>query len=114
MNTFDVIVSLTPREAEIVDIIIGEGLTDREIAMRLHISHRTVNSHVQNVHAKLGVNSDRQMLAALRKTQVVIQRQAKVIALKENILRLKEQGITPYQIAKRLGVQVNSVYYHAK
>jgi DNA-binding NarL/FixJ family response regulator len=47
---------LTPREVEVLRLII-EGLSDREIAERLFISHRTVMHHVTNILNKLGVNS---------------------------------------------------------
>jgi DNA-binding CsgD family transcriptional regulator len=45
--------ALTARELEIVDLI-AEGLTNREIAQRLIISTRTVESHVDHIKTKLG------------------------------------------------------------
>jgi len=54
---------LTDREREIV-MLIGEGLTNREIAARLTLSLRTVESHVYRAMAKTGTNS-RDELAAL-------------------------------------------------
>lgn len=47
---------LTPRENEVLALL-AEGLTDREIAVALVISRRTVESHVRNVLDKLGVKS---------------------------------------------------------
>jgi non-specific serine/threonine protein kinase len=44
---------LSSREQEIADLI-GQGLTNREIAQRLVISIRTVESHVDHIKAKLG------------------------------------------------------------
>jgi predicted ATPase/DNA-binding CsgD family transcriptional regulator len=44
---------LSSRELEIVDLV-AEGLTNREIAERLIISTRTVESHVDHIKAKLG------------------------------------------------------------
>jgi predicted ATPase/DNA-binding CsgD family transcriptional regulator len=44
---------LSRREHEIADLI-AEGLTNREIAQRLIISTRTVESHVDHIKAKLG------------------------------------------------------------
>lgn len=43
---------LSARELEIADLI-GTGLTNREIAQRLFISTRTVESHVDHIKAKL-------------------------------------------------------------
>jgi ATP/maltotriose-dependent transcriptional regulator MalT len=47
---------LTPREAEILALL-AAGLTNREIAQRLVLSARTVETHVARVTGKLGVNS---------------------------------------------------------
>jgi DNA-binding CsgD family transcriptional regulator len=54
---------LTDREREIV-MLIGEGLSNRDIARRLTLSVRTVESHIYKAMAKTGV-SRRDALAAL-------------------------------------------------
>ncbi|SEH63513.1 AAA ATPase domain-containing protein [Mycolicibacterium rutilum] len=54
---------LTEREAEIV-MLIGEGLSNREVADRLTLSVRTVESHIYRAMAKTGT-SGRDELAAL-------------------------------------------------
>jgi DNA-binding CsgD family transcriptional regulator len=56
-------VPLTDREREIV-MLIGEGLSNREIAERLTLSVRTVESHIYRAMAKTGTTS-RDELAAL-------------------------------------------------
>lgn len=48
--------ALTSREREIADLI-TERLTNREIAERLFLSGKTVESHVRNLFMKLGVSS---------------------------------------------------------
>jgi non-specific serine/threonine protein kinase len=45
--------ALSSRELEIADLV-ARGLTNREIAQRLMISTRTVESHVEHIKAKLG------------------------------------------------------------
>lgn len=53
---------LTPRERQIL-LLIGQGLTNVEIAHRLTVSVHTVRNHVQNILAKLGVHSKLEALA---------------------------------------------------
>jgi DNA-binding CsgD family transcriptional regulator/signal transduction histidine kinase len=49
-------VQLTPREIEVLQLI-SEGLSNKAIAKALSLSPRTVNFHLDNIYAKLGVNS---------------------------------------------------------
>ncbi len=46
---------LTPREQEILGLV-ADGLSARQIAARLSISHATARNHVQNVLIRLGVH----------------------------------------------------------
>jgi len=48
-------IPLTPRERQIAALAAG-GHTDLAIAARLHISTRTVQTHLAHVYAKLGIN----------------------------------------------------------
>jgi DNA-binding CsgD family transcriptional regulator len=52
---------ITPREVEILELI-AEGLSNREIADRVHVSENTVKTHSSRVFYKLG---------ARRRTQAV-------------------------------------------
>src|SRR5882757_3935779 len=54
---------LTDREREIV-MLIGQGLSNRDIATRLTLSVRTVESHIYKAMAKTGT-SNRDELAGL-------------------------------------------------
>ena len=47
---------LTPRETEILKMV-AKGLTHRQIAERLVLSHRTVQNHVQNTLRKLQLHN---------------------------------------------------------
>jgi DNA-binding CsgD family transcriptional regulator len=51
---------LTRREREIA-VLIGEGLSNREIAARLVISQRTAETHVEHILSKLGFSSRAQV-----------------------------------------------------
>src|SRR5918999_2847136 len=47
---------LTPRERELIQVL-GEGLADKEIAARLHLTVGTVRRHLASIFEKLGVRS---------------------------------------------------------
>lgn len=49
-------VRLTTREQQVIGLL-GEGLSNKEIATRLHIAVHTVKSHVHNVLEKLSLHS---------------------------------------------------------
>jgi len=55
-------VRMTDREREVIDLI-AEGLSNREIADRLHVTPHTVKSHVRNVMEKLMLHTRLQIAA---------------------------------------------------
>jgi PAS domain S-box-containing protein len=54
--------ALTPRELEIVRLV-SLGLTSREIAGELHVSHETVRTHIRNAMTKLHARSRAHLVA---------------------------------------------------
>ena len=59
-------IPLTNREREIIALI-SEGLSNKEIAERLHIATYTVKSHVHSVLRKLGLDTRLQVAASTRR-----------------------------------------------
>ena len=59
--------SLTPAERQVVDLV-AQGLTTPEVAERLFLSPRTVQSHLRRIFPKLGVASRRQLRQAVAVT----------------------------------------------
>jgi DNA-binding CsgD family transcriptional regulator len=52
--------SLTDSELTVVNLI-AAGVTNRDVAIQLHLSLHTVKNHVHNAFAKLGINSRAQL-----------------------------------------------------
>jgi len=59
-------VRMTRREREVIELI-GEGLSNKEIAQRLNIAAHTVKSHVRNVMEKLALHTRLQIAAHFRR-----------------------------------------------
>lgn len=57
----DSIHSLTDRELEVFEMI-GQGLPTREIAERLHLSPKTVDSHREHIKEKLQIDNATDLL----------------------------------------------------
>jgi pimeloyl-ACP methyl ester carboxylesterase/DNA-binding CsgD family transcriptional regulator len=53
---------LTPRQLEVAGLV-AEGLTNREIAERLHITERSAESHLERIRVRLGFRSRAQVAA---------------------------------------------------
>lgn len=52
---------LSAREAEIIKLL-KKGMSSKEIAEKLFISHYTVDTHRKNIHTKLGLSSYKQLI----------------------------------------------------
>lgn len=57
----------TAREAEVLELL-AQGLSNKEIATSLAVSHRTVEKHVENLLRKSGARSRTQLVATVRET----------------------------------------------
>jgi DNA-binding NarL/FixJ family response regulator len=60
---------LTAREWEVAQLV-AAGMTNRAIASRLVVSHRTVDGHLEHILAKLGFQSRAQVAAWMAERQV--------------------------------------------
>lgn len=52
--------SLTPREDDVATLVV-DGLTNREIADRLSVTEKTVETHLASIFGKLGIKSRSQL-----------------------------------------------------
>jgi len=64
-----VLARLTPQEMQVC-LAVAEGATNREVAARLFLSHKTIETHLSNAYRKIGVRS-RTELATLIARQAV-------------------------------------------
>ena len=62
---YPVLATLTPREREILTHLTA-GSGQREVASQLHMSLKTVNTHLHNLRGKLGVHSTLEAVAIAR------------------------------------------------
>jgi NarL family two-component system response regulator YdfI len=62
--------TLSKREQEVLELM-TKGATNREIALRLHISERTVKAHATSIFNKLGVNSRAEAVAVALKRDLL-------------------------------------------
>ena len=61
---------LTPREQDVLALM-SQGLSNRQIAEKLVISHSTVKFHVSSILSKLGVNGRTEAVALAVKENLV-------------------------------------------
>ena len=69
-NGSDMLRVLTNREMEILKLL-AEGLTNLEIAEKLHLSNKTVSGHKINILSKLGVTSVVDLVNIARQNNIV-------------------------------------------
>jgi RNA polymerase sigma factor (sigma-70 family) len=62
---------LTPQERQIARMV-AQGLSNKEIAQRLYVSHRTVASHLYRMFPKLGVTSRAQVANAVAERRLEV------------------------------------------
>jgi DNA-binding NarL/FixJ family response regulator len=69
--------SLTPREKEIL-LWVAQGLPNKQIAQKVHISEATVRAHVSNIFSKLNLaNRSQVVLYAIQKGWITPDSEAK-------------------------------------
>ena len=64
--------NLTPRELEVLALL-GDGLTNAEIAERLFLSEKTVGHHVSAILRKLGVANRVQAVTEAARLGIAVQ-----------------------------------------
>jgi DNA-binding NarL/FixJ family response regulator len=117
---------LSQRAQEILDLTVS-GLTSRQIGERLGLSSRTVENHLRDIYARLGVNSRAQLvraavggqiMSARPEASVVVEpetpRSLELTPMERRIAALVVQGLTNRQIAARIYVSRHTVDAHLR
>jgi DNA-binding CsgD family transcriptional regulator len=60
---------LSPREQTVLRLL-GQGLSNKELARELSVSENTIKTHLANLYAKLGVGRRTEALAAARRWRI--------------------------------------------
>jgi len=60
------VLSLSEREREVASLV-ADGKTNREIAERLFLSEKTIETHMSRIFGKLGVSKRTQVAAAIER-----------------------------------------------
>lgn len=63
---------LTLAEMEVLRLFAYEGLSARQIAKRLHRSHKTVSRHKRSAQAKLGLDTDQALIDYCRRVNLCL------------------------------------------
>jgi DNA-binding NarL/FixJ family response regulator len=101
---------LTRRERQIA-VLIGRGLSNRQIAAALGIAKRTVDKHAEHIHRKLGLHSR----AAVAVWAVEHQLAGTLLTPREHeVTVLIARGLTNRQIATQLVLAPRTVDTHVE
>ncbi|WP_438014778.1 LuxR C-terminal-related transcriptional regulator [Sorangium sp. So ce315] len=61
--------ALTPRQREVVELLVGTGLSYKQIAARLARSEGTIRTHTERIYRAFDVHSRLELIVAYRSLQ---------------------------------------------
>ena len=103
--------ALSPRQLEVAALAAG-GLTNRQIAEQLHVSPRTVESHVRQALALLGLERRGQLAGAILRADPGAIDDGRLSRRQGQVAALVAVGCTNAEIATALSVSENTVEKH--
>jgi DNA-binding NarL/FixJ family response regulator len=76
-------VRMTKRERQVIELV-SDGLTNKEIGFRLHLSPYTVKSHVHNILEKLAIHNRIEIAAHAHTYRDIYNLSAEISLIEEN------------------------------
>jgi DNA-binding NarL/FixJ family response regulator len=110
-------IKMTERDREVLELLVNESMSNKEIGSALGISELTVKQHLRNLYARLGFKEGRKrvMLAAMFRPVQESQPTNATFTNKEwRIASMVAEGLRNDVIGQRVGTSAQTIKNHLR